>query len=352
MPWMAIAASVAGSVVSGAMKSDSAEDARGAQQRGTDAAIDEQRRQFDLTRGDLAPYRDAGGAAVNRLREWMGLGGGNYGAGGSGRVIDGRTGQVVGMPTREQFMRPGEMSSPGMAGQDGGPTTYPDGSPIVNLPTMGSPTFDEAAYNAAMAQYNSGGSQIPADTSGLEFGSSPLLRKFTLADFWDDPVTKASYSMGLEQGQKAITNRAGAGGSRNSGATIKAQTRFATDYTGGQAAGSQARFTGDQTSAYNKLAGLAGTGQQATGAGAMLGQGNANNVSGLLSAQGNANAASMLAGGNARGAAATNVGNSLSNWWNSQNAGGGGGNAANYNSAGTYQPYYTGYDMAGGPAYG
>lgn len=335
MSWVSVAVAVGGQVIGAMNKSDAAEGAQGAQSQATAGAIQEQRRQFDLTRSDLAPYRDAGGAAVNRLREWMGLGSN------TGRTFDGRTGQQIsgvgmgGMPTREQFMRPGEMSNTGMAGQDGGPTTYPDGSPIVNMPTMGGPSFDQAGYDAAMAQYNAGGGQIPADTSGLEFGNSPLLRKFTLADFWDDPVTKASYSMGLEQGQKAIGNRAGAGGSRNSGATIKAQTRFATDYTGGQAAGSQQRFVGDQTSAYNKLAGLAGTGQQATGAGAMLGANTANNVSGLISAQGNANAASMLAGGNARGAAATNIGNSLSNFWNSQNASGG----VNYSpSQYNYQP--------------
>lgn len=45
----------------------SARRAEQAQREGANLAIDEQRRQYDLTRGDLAPYRDAGTSALSRL---------------------------------------------------------------------------------------------------------------------------------------------------------------------------------------------------------------------------------------------------------------------------------------------
>ena len=171
-----------------------------------------------------------------------------------------------------------------------------------------------------------------------------LTKKFTLADFWDDPVTKASYQTGLKQGTEALERMAGARGNRNSGAQLKALTRFGTDYTGGQAAGSQARFVGDQTNIYNRLAGLSGTGQTAAQGLGYAGQNTANTISGLMGAQGNARGAAAISQGNIWSGAARNVGNTLGNYFGMNNS--------NYNSAGNFTPYYTGYDLSGGPAYG
>lgn len=142
-------------------------------------------------------------------------------------------------------------------------------------------------------------------------GSGDLTRKFTLEDFWADPVTKASYQAGLDLGTQSLKNMAGARGNLNSGATLKDLTRFATDYTGGQAAGSQQRFVGDQANVYNRLAGIAGTGQTAatqTGNAAMT---TGINIANMLTAQGNARGAAAIAQGNLFGGAAQNIGN----WW-------------------------------------
>jgi hypothetical protein len=49
--------------------SSSAKKAAKAQVAGTEAATAEQRRQYDITRGDFAPWREAGGAAVTRLAD-------------------------------------------------------------------------------------------------------------------------------------------------------------------------------------------------------------------------------------------------------------------------------------------
>ena len=105
-----------------------------------------------------------------------------------------------------------------------------------------------------------------------------LTKKFTLADFWDDPVTKASYQTGLDLGTKALTNQAARNGSINSGAQLKALNRFGVDYTGGQAAGSQSRFVGDQNNTYNRLTGQINTGQNATNSLNTLGFNTAQNI--------------------------------------------------------------------------
>lgn len=130
-----------------------------------------------------------------------------------------------------------------------------------------------------------------------------LNKKFTLADFWDDPVTKASYQSGLDLGTKALNNSAARAGSLNSGGQAKALARFGTDYTGGQAAGSQARFVGDQNNTYNRLTGVSNIGQNAVNSGNTLGFNTAANI---------ANQGNQLAqqSGTFRGQTAGNIANS------------------------------------------
>jgi len=242
MSWAAVI--VAGGAVTGALiNSNSAGNASDAQQAATQSAIDEQRRQYDLNRADLAPWRQAGTGAINRLSSML---------------------------------------------QPGG----------------------------------------------------DLMKKFTVADFMEDPVTKLSFQHGLETGTTALDRMAGARGSRNSGSQLKALTRFGTDYTGTKAGESYNRFYGDQDRIYNRLAGVAGTGQTASTNTAQLGQMGAQNIGNLLTAQGNARGAASIAQGNAVSGGLNTIGNwyqqqAMLNQLNQQN-----------------QPQYTGYDYAGGPAYG
>lgn len=134
-------------------------------------------------------------------------------------------------------------------------------------------------------------------------GYGDLTKKFTLADFWDDPVTKASFQTGLDTGTKSLEDMARSNGSLNSGATLKALSRFGTDYTGGQAAGSQARFVGDQNNTYNRLTGISNIGQNAVNSGNTLGFNTASNIAN----QGNSMA---NAAGNFRAGTANNIANS------------------------------------------
>jgi len=68
--WVA-GAVVGSSLIGGVMQSNSASDAADTQAASTQAGIDEQRRQFDLTRSDFAPYREAGTNALGQLRTEM-----------------------------------------------------------------------------------------------------------------------------------------------------------------------------------------------------------------------------------------------------------------------------------------
>lgn len=63
MSWGAVAGAAIG-VVGGALSSNSAAKS---QKKATKGAIGEQRRQFDLTREDYAPYREAGARALGQL---------------------------------------------------------------------------------------------------------------------------------------------------------------------------------------------------------------------------------------------------------------------------------------------
>lgn len=213
-------APIAGPIIGGLLQGSAAKDAAAIQGQATQEAIGEQRRQFDTTRADLAPYREAGAGAVTRLSDLIGTSG---------------------------------------------------------------------------------------NTSAPNYGD--LTKKFTLADFWDDPVTKASYQAGLDLGTKALQNQAARNGTLNSGATLKALDRYATDYTGGQAAGSQARFVNDQNNTYTRAKGVADTGAGVTTTGAGIGGNTASTIGSLITGQGNAGAASSIAQGNTIGAAIGGIGN-------------------------------------------
>lgn len=67
MSWVGPAAAVGGSVIGGLLGKGAAKKAAKAQTQANAMAIAEQRRQFDLTREDLAPWREQGGNALARL---------------------------------------------------------------------------------------------------------------------------------------------------------------------------------------------------------------------------------------------------------------------------------------------
>lgn len=314
MAWGAVAGAAI-SVIGGQMSADGADGAAGAQGQATGMSTAEQRRQYDLNRADLAPYRDAGGKAVNRLSVLLGLDKGvdktkystapiDYGSSAFKSISD---------PIRQKYA-----------------LQYAGGN-FAGVP----PELRNQAYGEEEEAYRQS-QMAPGDVQPAE-GYGDLNKKFTLADFWDDPVTKASYEFGLNEGTKALGNMAGARGNRNSGAQLKALTKFGTDYTGQKAGDSYNRFYGDQDRTFNRLSGVGGTGQTAATNTAQLGSNSANQISGLMTSQGNARGAAAIAGGNASAAGFQNAGNTLTNWWN------------NNKNSNTYSGYDRVNDPWGGP---
>jgi len=169
-----VAAAVIGSaVVGGVMASDAAGDAADASSAASAASVGEQRRQYDLSRADQAPYLAAGTGAVNRLGAGVAAGG--------------------------------------------------------------------------------------------EFGAA------TPFDFRYDQNTDPGYAFRFSEGMKGLERSAAARGGLLSGATLRGITRYGQDMGSQEYQNAFNRYTtgfnantGERNQLYNRLAGVAGTGQTAT----------------------------------------------------------------------------------------
>jgi hypothetical protein len=272
--WPAIAMAGA-SILGGMMGADASEDAAAAQSAATDRAIDEQRRQFDLSRGDLAPYRQLGSAAVGRVGQLLGLGDVTN----PSRTVD----QI-----KSDLRSSGRYTLPGLEQpQDFG------GSPIGGVlglisntsgagPVQGPARYDENAIGLEAQRLF--GAQPQAGAAGPTPESIMAM----------DP----GYQFRLSEGQKGIDRQVGAMGLRNSGAALKALQRYGQDYA-----------SNEFGNVFNRLSGAAGTGQTATQYGAGLGAQNAQSIGGMMTGLGNARGAAAIGGANAIGGALNNVGN-------------------------------------------
>lgn len=108
------------------------------------------------------------------------------------------------------------------------------------------------------------------------------------------------YKFGLDQGTRALNSGAAARGMTYSGAQGKALTRFGQDYAGTKL-----------NDSYNRLASIAGIGQQATGATSNAAGNYGAQVGNNLIGMGNAQGSSYVGGANAWGGA---IGNALQNY--------------------------------------
>jgi len=139
---------------------------------------------------------------------------------------------------------------------------------------------------------------------------------FTNADFVKDP----GYQFRMAEGARGVEASAAARGGALSGGALKALARYQQGYASNEFGAAYDRFNSNLTGRYNRLAGLAGTGQTATNSGIAAGQAmntaNANargQISDAIGSAGNATA-SMYAGvGNTISQTANNLGNYFAN---------------------------------------
>lgn len=111
-----------------------------------------------------------------------------------------------------------------------------------------------------------------------------------MADFNAD----LGYAFRMSEGQKAIERSAAARGGLNSGATMKALTRFGQDTASSEFNNAYNRFNADRDRRYNRLSSLAGLGQTAQAQVNQAGMNYGNNVSSNLVGMGNAAAAAKI----------------------------------------------------------
>lgn len=134
-----------------------------------------------------------------------------------------------------------------------------------------------------------------------------LLKQMRAGAFDVDPASLANdpgYQFRLAEGQKALERSAAARGSLASGGTLKSLARYSQGVASDELQNAWARKQGG----FNRLAHIAGMGQNAANSlGAMGGQ-YANNMSHLYGAQGNADAAGWMGMANAVSGAAGQMG--------------------------------------------
>lgn len=281
MPWAAAAAAAA-AIGGAAMQSDAASKASGSQTNATNNATEEQRRQFNLSATANQPASQLGAGSIDRLRSLLGLRGVAPTGGFSWNGASYDTEQALRDAITANYVKESNGRDPN--------------NPQVQQ------SIDQAV-RSIVTQQGQGGAD------GTDALSAPLNRKFTMDDFENDPVTKASFNFGLSEGEKAVQRMFGARGLSRSGAAVKAATRYASDYGTQQAGASRQRFVEDQNNLFNKLSAAAGTGQAATTATATLGANTSTNVGNLLVGEGNARGAASIAQGNAYGGALNTIGN-------------------------------------------
>lgn len=323
----------AGVAVLGALNSSDAASSAGQTQAGSaDAAAAVQRDMFNTVNAQNAPYRQAGGNALSRLQEYLGLG-----SQGSGQTQLSRdqiyqnllpkytTQATSNLPTDLDYLSKQNLTDEQRKVLDdvkswggGMPSGWDQGQVDTYLrnaglqpPSRTSSSVDTSGLNAAAdAQFaGQGPNGKPSDIYGS------LLKPFDARDLsqWQDP----GYKFRLEQGNLGITNSAAARGGQMGGNTLKA----ISDYNQGAASqeyqNSFGRYNTNQNNIYNRLSNLAGMGQasasnQATGASTFAGQ-----IGENITGAGNALAAGRIGSANALSGGLNNA----ASWF--QGAGGG-----------------------------
>lgn len=291
MPWMIAGAALVGAAAS----SSAANNAADKQAAGTSSAIDASQSQNAQSRSDLAPYRDAGTAALGRLRQLLGI------------ETPGVSKSDLANELRNSdfYRHVSNLSDDELISQfkQHAPTYLNNGTDLTGA------ELTPRNQDTARKLYDQlQGLEQGASAGGTGGDSGSLLRKFSTDDLNADPVYNSGLQFGLDEGTKALERRAAASGGYDSGAELKALTRFGNDYGSTKANESYGRFTNDQDRTFGKLTGIAGLGSGATNVGVGAGAQNSANLSNLITGGANAQGAAAIAGGNAISGAASNLG--------------------------------------------
>lgn len=216
--------------------------------------------QYEQSRADLSPYRGTGVLANDRLQYLLGIGSPNV-----GQNVAGKTEQEI----RQSLIDDWQRQSPG-------------------VPVNQQAIEDAVQLNLQrQQQYNQ--SQNPSSAYGS------LTKQFTGADLASEP----GYQFEQSEGQKAIDRAAAAAGRYDSGATLKALTRFGNDYAGTKYNEAFNRDAANKGQVYGMLSGQQSTGANAAGMTANLGANATNAANNYLTGGADASAAGLVGASNA-----------------------------------------------------
>jgi hypothetical protein len=148
---------------------------------------------------------------------------------------------------------------------------------------------------ADLAPWRDTGKASLAQLAALMAPDGDLTRRFTMADFEADPGYQFRLAEGLKARERAGLRTGGIYG----GPMIKGFERFGQDLASQEYGNAYNRFNQDQSTLYNRLAGLAGTGQTTAQQVAGLGANMAANVGNTIQGIGNARASGYIGGANA-----------------------------------------------------
>lgn len=279
MSWVAVA--IGGGAILNYLGSSGA---TSAQTNAANQATQTQIAQAGQTRADQMPYMNRGNAAGNQLAYLLGL-------------------NVPGAQTQNTFDADAYLK----ANPDVAANAKYGANPYQHYLDFGQREGRQAFWNDNSVGANGGGNGV--NTSMGAFGS--LSTPFGKTDWTVDP----GYQFRLSEGQKALERSGAAKGMSLSGGQLKALTNYNQGAASQEYGQAYNRYNNDQTNLFNRLSGVAGTGQQANQFVGQLGANTANQISSNQLGAGNANAAGWIAGTNAL----SNGINQGLNYWSNQN---------------------------------
>lgn len=308
------------SIVGGLMSSDASSSAADAQSAAAASATQEQAREYNLNRQDLAPYRNIGSSAINQLSYLLGISGNPTGSTGSSSLTDPTKVQDTGAQGGRDFLyeaakQRGQLAAYYQLLNSGQLDAASSGSKSDKLNLMSS------TQNQLMSQFSNQSTTPQVNTSLGGYGS--LLTPFSKTDWTTDP----GYQFRLGQGLESVENSASARGMQLSGNTLKGLEEYGQNFASNEYQNVYNRYNTDQTNLYNRLSGVAGLGQQATNATVNAGQNSANSISNSILAGGNAQAAGIVGSANALSSGLSNAANNYQQQYYLKNLFGGGTNS-------------------------
>lgn len=241
MPWMSIAAAVAGSVVSGAISGGAAESAANTQADAANRATDSTLQMFNTQNDQQAPWRAIGQKGLGSLGVLAGLPGYDSSTGGEWQY---------------GFNNP----SGGFAGQ-----TFSSKQAIIDRMVQdwqsqtGQASVPQSIIDEATRQAEHGAVQTVAGTPNPLFGAA--LHQFNADDLKTNLAP--NYEFMKQQGIGATTNAANASGGALSGNALKGITDYAENYAGNAYQNAFANYTTNQNNIFSRLSQIAGLGTTA-----------------------------------------------------------------------------------------